>query len=176
MKIFIAGPRAVSDLNHAIVSRIDNIIKQDFEILVGDASGIDAAIQKECYKKGYKSVKVYASNGSARNNVGNWKVELVDVPEKLKGFEYYAAKDYQMAVDADYGFMIWNGKSKGTLNNMINLLKFNKMVILYFIPDGKFYKITNMNEMKILVDQLDNDVKKLYDKFNNKTEQLSLSL
>jgi len=176
MKIFIAGPRAVSELNHAITNRIDNIIKQDFEILVGDASGIDSAIQRECYNKGYKSVKVYASNGSARNNVGNWKVELVDVPNRLKGFEYYAAKDYQMAVDADYGFMIWNGKSKGTLNNMINLLKFNKMVILYYIPEGNLYKITNMNGLKFLVDQLDNDVKKLYHKLINKTEQLSLSL
>ncbi|GMQ56422.1 hypothetical protein AN1V17_08150 [Vallitalea sediminicola] len=176
MKIFVAGPRAVTELSGTIISRIDNIIKQDFEILVGDANGIDSAIQKECFNRGYKLVKIYATNGSVRNNIGKWNVECVDVPKKLKGFEYYAAKDYQMAIDADYGFMIWNGRSKGTLNNMINLLKFDKMVMLYFIPDGKLYKISNINGLNFLVDQLDNDVKNLYEKFLKKTEQLTLSL
>jgi hypothetical protein len=176
MKIFIAGPRAVSDLNKAVINRIDNIIKQDFEILVGDASGIDTAIQRECFGKGYKAVKVYATNGSARNNIGSWTVEQIDVPKKLKGFDFYAAKDYQMAVDADYGLMIWNGKSKGTLNNMINLVKLNKLIMLYFIPDGKFYKISNLNGLEFLVDQLDNEVRIFFDKFSKKTEQLTLSL
>lgn len=34
-----------------------------------------------------------------------------------------------MAKAADYGFMIWNGKSKGTLNNIINLVQYNKNVL-----------------------------------------------
>lgn len=42
-----------------------------------------------------------------------------------------------MAKNADIGFMIWNGKSKGTFNNMINLLNLGKEVILYYVPTKK---------------------------------------
>ena len=39
---------------------------------------------------------------------------------------YYRAKDLAMVEDADCGFMIWNGESKGTLNNILNLLYMDK--------------------------------------------------
>jgi hypothetical protein len=39
-----------------------------------------------------------------------------------------------MAVEADYGFMLWDGVSKGTLNNILNLLERGKKVVVYFNP------------------------------------------
>jgi len=36
-----------------------------------------------------------------------------------------------MVKDTDYGFMIWDTKSKGTLNNIVNLLREKKTVIVY---------------------------------------------
>jgi len=111
MNIFIAGPRAISKLNESVIHKIKKIIEDNYNILVGDANGVDKAVQHFCNEKNYRNVKVYATKGKARNNIGNWDVHNVDVPKNLKGFDFYAAKDYEMAKDADYELMIWNGIS-----------------------------------------------------------------
>ena len=150
MKVFIAGPRAIKTLNKSVKERLSNILENNFTIFVGDANGIDKQIQQFCFDKNYKSVKVFASNGKARNNIGNWEVENVTVPPKLKGFDFYAAKDLEMARVADYGFMIWNGKSKGTLNNIFNLVKFNKKSLVYLTTTKQFYVINNNDDIEDL--------------------------
>ena len=42
-----------------------------------------------------------------------------------------------MAKKADIGFMIWNGKSRGTFNNIVNCIKLNKEVIIYAVVDQR---------------------------------------
>lgn len=72
-----------------------------------------------------------------------------------------------MAKNADIGFMIWNGKSKGTFNNMINLLKLKKEVILYYLPNQKFYQFKNMNDFDSFLStnvKLDSKLKKILPK------------
>jgi hypothetical protein len=64
--------------------------------------------------------------------VGQWEVRNIPVKSNVTGFAFYAEKDKAMADNADYGFMIWNGKSKGTLNNIINLSRQLKVVLVYF--------------------------------------------
>jgi hypothetical protein len=39
-----------------------------------------------------------------------------------------------MAKDASCGFMLWDGVSKGTLTNVINLLHCDKKVVLFSSP------------------------------------------
>ena len=56
-----------------------------------------------------------------------------------------------MARETDYGFMIWDGKSKGTLNNIINLLKENKKVLVYFSPNKEFYNLISFNDLEKLL-------------------------
>lgn len=143
MKVFIAGPRVISKLNRLVTRRMQNLINDNFKILVGDANGIDKAVQTFFYNNQYGNVEVYASNGKIRNNVGNWLVKSVEVPSGVKGFDFYAAKDLEMAKQADYGFMIWNGKSRGTFNNIKNLVEQNKEVLIYFTPHQKFYKVNS---------------------------------
>ncbi len=123
LKIFIAGPRAISSLEKTVEDRLYGIYTKNYTVLVGDASGVDKAVQKFFSQLGYSNVVVLASNGKVRNNLGSWQVETVTVPNSIRGFDFYAAKDKAMADNADYGFMLWNGESKGTLNNIINLLK-----------------------------------------------------
>ena len=148
MKVFIAGPRAINSLDEKIKKRLTDIVNQEFTVLVGDADGVDNNVQQFFNNINYKDVLVYASKGIARNNIGNWSIENVEVKDNVHGFNFYAAKDIKMAEDADYGFMIWNGESKGTLNNIINLTRFNKKVILYFTPHKKFYCINNCVPIK----------------------------
>jgi hypothetical protein len=176
MNIFIAGPRVISTLNKTIIEKIKHMIDEGYTILVGDANGVDKAVQDFCNNQNYKNVKIYATKGKARNNIGNWFVHNVEVPKNLKGFDFYAAKDYEMAKDADYGLMVWNGKSKGTLNNTINLLKMDKEILLYYSPENQFYMIKSLNGMKEFINRCDEETKKLFIELVNKDSQLKLNI
>ena len=46
-----------------------------------------------------------------------------------------------MAKDASWGFMLWDGESKGTLANVVNLLNARKKVLLYLSPKKVFFKL-----------------------------------
>ena len=175
MNVFIAGPRATRTLNQKVKNRIDKVIESNFTILVGDAAGIDKQIQTYCHSVRYSNIKVFASNGKARNNIGRWEVINVQVPPNVRGFDFYATKDLEMAKEADYGFMIWNGKSKGTFNNMVNLVKFNKKILLYMIPDKQFYILNTMqevNEIKNRINKKDSNL--INDENISDFKQLSL--
>lgn len=164
LKIFIAGPRAIKELDENVLKKLESICQKKYDILVGDADGIDSSVQIFLYKQNYKNVIVYASKGLARNNYGKWGVQKVLTADNLTGFDFYAQKDLQMAKDTDIGFMIWNGKSKGTFNNMINLLNFEKKVILYYVPTKKFYQFKQMSDLEGFINanvKLDSKLKKL---------------
>lgn len=150
LNVFIAGPRAIRSLNKKVKKRLDTIINNNFTVLVGDAAGIDKQIQSYCDALSYENVKVFAANGKARNNIGKWTVQNVTVPPNVKGFDFYATKDLEMAKQANYGFMIWNGKSRGTYNNILNLIKLEKKVLVYMTTDQEFYTINTMPEAEQL--------------------------
>lgn len=46
MKIFIAGLRAIKELDKNISVKLENICAKNYEVLVEDADGIDSSIQK----------------------------------------------------------------------------------------------------------------------------------
>lgn len=172
MKVFIAGPRAISKLNKRVEERLHNIYSSQMTVIVGDANGIDKAIQEYFFRLGYQNVFVYASQGKARCNIGSWKVINVEVEKKLKGFDFYAAKDIKMAEEADYGFMIWNGKSKGTLNNVINLINRNKKTLIYFTPGAKFYTIKNLANIESVISLCEVETRNLFMDLTRKNAQL----
>ena len=142
--------------------KLESICEKEYDVLVGDADGIDSSVQKFLNERNYKNVTIYASKGIARNNYGDWKIENVVVDSNVTGFDFYVQKDLEMAKDSDIGFMIWNGKSKGTFNNMINLLNLDKEVILYYVPNQKFYQFKQMNDLEEFINvRLDNKLKKM---------------
>ena len=137
-KVFIGGSRRVSRLNADVRRRIDRIIEQGFPVLVGDANGADKAVQKYLQSRGYEAVEVFCSGGECRNNLGKWPVRAVATSQGRRDFDYYAAKDEQMAQEASVGFMIWDGKSAGTLANAARLLRQDKKVVVYATPAKRF--------------------------------------
>lgn len=143
MKVFIAGARKISRLDKNILRKLQNMLNSGIDILVGDANGVDKAIQQYFFDNSYNNVYIYATNGITRNNLGNWQVVNVETKQQRKDFSFYTVKDKKMANDCDYGFMIWNGESKGTLNNMVNLTKLDKKVVVYFAPENIFYMINS---------------------------------
>ena len=179
MKVFIAGPRAVSTLDAPVMEKLNNIYQKNYTVLVGDASGVDIAVQKFFCNLGYGDVVVFASNGRARSNIGRWEIRKVDVPNHTKGFNYYAAKDKAMADEADYGFMIWNGESKGTLNNIINLLNAGKQTVVYLITEQSFHNIDDIDSLNDLISLCSSDTRLLFKRLSkpsmaNAFQQISL--
>jgi len=164
-KVFIGGSRAVNRLNPLVQARTDNVINQHFTVLIGDANGADKAIQRYLASKGYNNVIVYCMERKCRNNIGQWKTKRVEAGKDKRGFEYYAAKDIEMAKDASYGFMIWDGRSKGTLNNILNLLKLDKKVLVYFVPTSNCYTVTSYRDLLDLLGKCDEDARQNFEKY-----------
>ena len=46
MKVFIAGARVIMNLNDDVIRKLHTIAKKDYDIMVGDASGVDASVQR----------------------------------------------------------------------------------------------------------------------------------
>ena len=154
-KIFIAGSRALPRLNPDVKRRIDSIIEKGFTILVGDANGADKAVQRYLAEKQFQNVIVHCMAGKCRNNVAGWPTKEIPDHSGARGFSYYSIKDLAMAGDAEYGLMIWDGESKGTLNNVINMLHQNKMVVVYYAPEKKFHNLRTSGDLNQLLSSLD---------------------
>jgi hypothetical protein len=76
---------------------LKNVIAQQFEVVVGDANGVDKAVQQYLHDESYLHVTVFCSGNACRNNVGNWKVSKIKVEPNLKGRDFYTKKDKEMA-------------------------------------------------------------------------------
>ena len=178
MKIFIAGPRAVTSLDRPFEERLHGIIEKNYSVLVGDAPGVDKAVQNYFSKLNYSNVTVYASNGRARTNVGEWSIISVPVSEKAVGFDYYAVKDKAMADSADYGFMLWNGESRGTLTNIVNLLLRGKEVLVYFAPKNSFFTVGSFVKLEDILSFCGDSTRKMYNRIcsKNHCSQAQISL
>ncbi len=151
MKIFIAGARSVKSLDASVQKKMMSIYQKGYDVLVGDCYGVDTSVQNFYYQLGYNNVIVFASNGKARNNVGRWNIHNVSVPSNVRGFDFYKQKDIAMANEADYGFMIWDGESRGTLNNIINLISQNKKVLIYLTTQNKMIVASSFKDVNKLV-------------------------
>lgn len=152
--VFLGGSRAVSRLNDAIREQLDNLIRKNCSILVGDANGADNALQSYFAQKHYSNVVVF-SMGAPRNNVGQWENRRLSSERKARDAEYFATKDRAMAQEARCGLMLWDGVSRGTLNNVCELMSSGKPTLLYFSPEKKFYRITQPGDLEPLLSRCD---------------------
>ena len=92
-----------------------------------------------------------------RNNVGKWPARQLVPPHGAKGFDYYSVKDRAMAQAAAFGLMLWDGKSKGTVNNVVNLARDHKPVAVYVVPTGEFRTIRILDDLWDLLSGGDSD-------------------
>lgn len=136
--VFVGGSRRLSRLGAEVRRRLSSIMDGGFWVYVGDANGADKALQQFFADHQYDRVLVYCVNGRYRNNLGHWQTRAVQPPVGARGFEYYAAKDIQMAADASFGMMLWDGVSRGTLANIQNLLAHGKPVAVYLSQLRRF--------------------------------------
>lgn len=162
--VFFGGSRKLARLNPALRTRLRNLITNGHTVLIGDANGADKAVQSYLAQEGYKHVRVYCMDGECRNNVGDWESIAVDSGGHKRDFAYFAMKDARMSLDADYGFMIWDGESKGTLNNVLNLVQQGKSALVYFSPKREFISVKSKDDVAALVGRCDAETRQTLNK------------
>jgi hypothetical protein len=137
--VFIAGSMNIKNLDAKVKDRIDNIVSQGLEVAVGDADGADTSIQWHLFNLGYLKATVFCSGSQPRNNVGDWPIRTVETHFAEGTRAFFTAKDIKMAEAADYGLMIWDAKSTGTLSNVLELLARKKKSVV-FVNKAKLFK------------------------------------
>ena len=141
-KVFISGTSKLQDktstyyrngLPKPVKKEIDGYIRDKKRIIVGDAPGLDTAVQEYLAKKDYKKVTVYGTDYT-RENKGGWKEKISDGSKYEEGSkEWHAVKDKAMQNDAYEGLavILENGGASATRKNVEALVSQNKNVKIY---------------------------------------------
>jgi hypothetical protein len=153
--VFLSGSRKLGRLTDEIRRRIDNMVEKQLDIVTGDANGADKAMQAYLAECGYSRVTIFHVGDAPRNNVGNWPTKHVSTDEKLSGRDFYAQKDKEMSKIADFGFVLWDGKSPGSVQNMFWLSQEGKKLVVYFSPQKRFYSFGAQDDLLSFLSQCD---------------------
>ena len=150
--VFVAGSITIKNLDTLIVDRLKKIVNSQFQIVVGDANGVDSSVQRVLVDLGCRQATVFSSSEKPRNNLGSWPVHVVDTNHASGSRAFFTAKDLNMAEEADYGLMVWDAKSTGTLSNVIELLKRKKYSVVFVNKAKKFFIIKTPEDLDALLD------------------------
>lgn len=156
--VFVGGSRRIPRLDDAVVARITNILKREFWIVVGDANGVDKCVQEFLARKAHRRVRVFHSGRNCRNNLGHWETCAIAADAPVRSYEFYVAKDREMARRADYGLMIWDTRSAGTLRNVVDLIQQHKTVVVYIAESGEFRNVCHQSDVEALLALCDRDL------------------
>ncbi|CAE6811507.1 hypothetical protein R69658_05426 [Paraburkholderia aspalathi] len=152
--VFIAGSITIKLLDVKVKECIDKIVKSNYDVLVGDADGADTSIQQYLSESAVERAIVYCSGWTPRNNLGNWTVHHVETSHAPGSRAFFTAKDLEMAKAADYGLMIWDAKSTGTLSNVIELLRRKKKARVFVNKDKVFKDVGDVAQLEQLVSRM----------------------
>lgn len=150
-KIFISGSMKIKNLDPNVLNRIDNIISLNYIVIVGDADGVDRSIQEYLHTKNYNNVLVYCTGQQPRNNIGRWPVKNIETTAQPGTRAFFTVKDIEMANDCNYGMMIWDTKSTGTLSNVLELLKQKKNSLVFINKSKEFIKVKDIHGLEQLL-------------------------
>ncbi|MBJ3813699.1 hypothetical protein F9C28_01815 [Shimwellia pseudoproteus] len=149
--VFVAGSITIKKLDPLIIARLKKIVDRHFSVVVGDANGVDSSVQHALLEMGCDSTTVFSSSPKPRNNLGAWPVSVVKTGHPRGTRAFYTAKDIQMAEQADYGLMVWDAKSTGTLNNVIELLQRKKNSVVFINKSKVFMVIKSPDDLDKLI-------------------------
>lgn len=148
--VFVAGSLKIKNLHAKFVERLKSVMDAGHNVVVGDANGADKAIQDIFFQNNYDALTVFCAGDEPRNNVGNWPVHTVRSNAPAGTKEFFTAKDVEMAHIADFGLMIWDTKSTGTLKNIIELLTEDKITAVFVNKTKTFVNVQDGKKLAAL--------------------------
>ena len=127
--VFVGGSKNIGHLSGKAASLLSSFVERGNHIFVGDCHGVDLAVQNYLHTLGYRNLTIYCAGEKCRFNVGSWAEK--HVPTNEVGYAFFRAKDLDMLHACSTAFLIWNGSSRGTKNNLHTLRTLGKTVFLY---------------------------------------------
>ena len=119
---------------------------------------------------------MYCSGDRPRNNLGDWETHNV-FPDAAPGTRaFFTGKDIEMAMAADYGLMIWDTKSTGTLSNVLELLSQKKKSVVFVNKNKEFVTVSDVVGLETLIGYMSSHARqKAEDKIRLKAKIAALS-
>lgn len=140
--IFVSGSLSIRQLPQVVKARLGKIVDDGLPVLVGDAPGVDTAVQLYLSDWNVDAVTVFCSGSTPRNNIGGWPVTRVKADARPGTRDWYSAKDREMSLLAGAGLVIWDGTSKGSFANIRRLCDRGCPVTVYLQPTGRFVQLS----------------------------------
>lgn len=137
MKVFLSGSKTAVKLPEQLKRTIDRYYDENAEFLIGDCFGADKLMQEYLCQKGYSCVTVYYSGTVLRWNAGNFPVKEIRVPDGVTGYARFRLKDLAMSRDCDCAIMLWDGKTRGTGQNILNMQRMGKPYTVFETEAGR---------------------------------------
>lgn len=147
MKVVLAGSRKLNFLPLEIKDELEKLISSSSEFLVGDSNGVDLSFQKFLNEKNCRDVVVFSSAGYIRNNVGSWDFAHIKTPLKSISSDRHAFKDRRMCELADFGIMVWDTESAGTLSNVFDLVGQGKKCALFNLLENELVEFQSYRSL-----------------------------
>lgn len=133
--IMISGSRKDDELmKHFAYSAVDRAKKQGYDVIVGDATGVDSAVWWRCVEVGVPFT-VYGVKDTPRNGAPITNYVMCQT-ESLEGGRSFTARDRMMVDKADVVVVIWNMNSRGSLQVAKYAKEKGKKLRLYARQDG----------------------------------------
>lgn len=141
--LFISGSLSIRQLPARVMKRLSVIIDKELPVVIGDAPGADAAVQRFFADCGVRHVTIFCGGSAPRHNIGIWRVQQVraDAPAGTRAF--HSAKDREMCRLAGAGFVIWDGASQGSRANIRRLCERGRYVVVYRRPEDRFVTLVS---------------------------------
>jgi hypothetical protein len=122
-KVLITGSRQAMP---AMLAKVEEVVlwvkRQEYELLVGDAPGVDAHV-RVCAETLSVPTTVYGAYGRLRGRRRSHE-QVVVVPEA------YAVRDRLMVQRCDLCVAVWNGRSRGTKDTVESARRLGKRVLV----------------------------------------------
>lgn len=144
--VFISGSLSITVLPEPVIERIDGIVERALPVLIGDARGADRAVQRFLSDRNIDAVSVYCSGDGPRNNLGKWPTRNIPSSGAKGTAAYHTPKDKAMAQDASCGFVIWDGRSRGSLANIHRLAARGCFILIRFGTEGRFITLRSNSD------------------------------
>ena len=143
--LFISGSMSINTLPIFIQKTLEKIFQEKkYTLLIGDASGIDTLVQKYCNQRTFYDVEIFSIFQNPRNYISkNFTPHFIQTTEKNPR-KKQQEKDIAMTKKSDALLVIWDGKSKGSYENILRGLEQNKHIEVFynekFLSQGEITK------------------------------------
>ncbi|MEN2749876.1 hypothetical protein [Sphingomonas sp. T9W2] len=135
------------------MTRLLEVIDRRLPILIGDTRGVDTTVQRLFMDQHAPDVTVFTADGFPRNNVGDWKVRNIPGEGRAGTAGFHATKDRAMATKAGCGFVIWDGRSRGSVANIHRLCARECFVAVWLDLERRFDSLNTRAKRAAFVDR-----------------------